>query len=62
MVHRSLINLMKHEDDIEMPSLDDAAEIAQAISETERKAASAERLTTDRFATALDARPRRQYY
>lgn len=53
MVHRSLINLMKHEDDFEMPSLDDAAEIAQAISETERKAASAERRTTDRFATAL---------
>ena len=53
MVHRSLINLMADEDDYTLPSPDAASEIAQAISDTERKAAAAERRTVDRYATAL---------
>ena len=52
MVHRSLINHIKAEA-ITMPSIIDAAEIAQAISDTERKAAAAERRTIDRYATKL---------
>ena len=53
MVHRSLINLMTDEDRYALPSPDAASEIAQAISDTERKAATAERRTIDRYATAL---------
>lgn len=52
MVHRSLINHLKDEV-IPMPSPDVAAETAQAISDTERRAASAERRTIDRYATKL---------
>ena len=53
MVHRSLINLIKNEDRYDLPDASHASEIAQAISDTERKAAAAERRTTDRFATQL---------
>jgi ribonuclease R len=53
MVHRSLINQMATEDHVVLPAPDQAAEIAQSISETERKAAAAERRTVDRYATSL---------
>ena len=53
MVHRSLINQMAKEDHLPLPAPDQAAEIAQSISDTERKAAAAERRTVDRYATAL---------
>ncbi|MCE2518061.1 MAG: VacB/RNase II family 3'-5' exoribonuclease [Alphaproteobacteria bacterium] len=52
MVHRSLINHIKAET-IALPAPDNAAEIAQAISDTERRAAQAERRTVDRYATKL---------
>ncbi len=53
MVHRSLINQMATEDHVVLPAPDQAAEIAQSISETERKATAAERRTVDRYATSL---------
>ena len=53
MVHRSLINLMDGEDRQHLPAPDEAADIAQVISDTERKAAAAERRTVDRYAAAM---------
>ena len=52
MVHRSIINHIGAEA-IPTPLHDDAAETCTNISETERRAASAERRTIDRFATKL---------
>ena len=52
MVHRSIINLIGAEE-IKMPDLEVAAETCTQISETERRAASAERRTIDRYATKL---------
>ena len=52
MVHRSIINHIGAET-IPMPTLEDASEVCTNISETERRAASAERRTIDRYATKL---------
>ena len=52
MVHRSIINLIGAEE-IVMPDNERAAETCTQISETERRAASAERRTIDRYATKL---------
>lgn len=53
MVHRSLIHLIEHGRPTSVPDTDEAEMIASSISDTERKAAAAERRTTDRFAAQL---------
>jgi len=53
MVHRSLVHLLEGGQASPAPSLDDAEAIAASISGSERKAAAAERRTTDRFAAQL---------
>jgi ribonuclease R len=52
MVHRSLINHI-NAGSIPLPPQEVAADIAQAVSDTERKAVAAERKTLDRYATKL---------
>ena len=53
MVHRSLIHLTEQGKPASTPGPEEAEMIASGISETERRAAAAERRTTDRFAAQL---------